>query len=87
LLGYVFKGDGLGSAGFGGSDLESSRLLLLRKGHTKLELRLGFGGTVELLVDGGVLGIENDVGGTRVGISLEDNLSIAGNVKEGPNLD
>jgi hypothetical protein len=58
----------------------------MRKGHTKLELRFGFGGTVELLVDRAVRGIEYDVGGAGVGVSLKDNLSIAGNVKEGPNL-
>jgi hypothetical protein len=45
---------------------------LLLVGNSKLELLLGLGGSVELLVDGDVVGVEDDVSGSRIRVSLED---------------
>lgn len=43
-------------------------------GDLETELQLGLGGTVELLVDGGVGWIEDDEGCGAVGVTLEDSL-------------
>ena len=52
----------------------------------ELELRLGLGRTVELLVGGDVAGLESNVVAGRVGEALDGDLPIDGDVKERPEL-
>jgi len=47
-------------------------------GHGSLdsELEFGFGGTIELFVDAGIVAVEADEGGSTVGIPFEDDRGI-----------
>lgn len=75
-LGFVLDSDGLGEGLLG----------LFSEGDTDLKLRLGLSGTVELLVDGNIVGFEMDVGRSRVGVPLEDDIGFGGEVEEGSDL-
>lgn len=50
----------------------------LRNGSLNTELQLGLGSSVELLVDGGIIAVESDVGTSRVGEALEYRIGIRG---------
>jgi hypothetical protein len=65
-FGLVLNGGGLGRR----PGLEERALL----GDAELELLLGLGGTVQLLVDSLVLVVEGDVGAGRVGVPLDEDL-------------
>lgn len=69
-LGYVLDRDRLGY----------SLGLLFKDGDTKLELGLCLCGTVKLLINGHVCGIEQYKGGSRVGVSLNHGLSVCRDV-------
>ena len=77
VLGHVFNGNGSGNGG----------ILRLLHGNTKLELRLGLGGTVKLLVDRGVGGVEKNIGGGRVRVALQVDIGVYRNVQNAPNLE
>lgn len=75
-LGFVLDSDWLGEGLLG----------LFSEGDTDLKLRLGLGGTVELLVDGDIVGFETEVGRSRVGVPLEDDIGFSGEVEEGSDV-
>lgn len=51
-----------------------------------LELRLGLGSAVKLLINGDVAGLKEDIGCCRVRVSLKGNLEVGRNVEEGSKL-
>lgn len=75
-LGFILDGNRFGAVGAVGV---FSRRQLRR---TKLELLLGLGSSVKLLIDGKIIRIEYDVGGSRVGITLESGRSPKGDLQE-----
>lgn len=95
--GRLVFGNGLKRLRFGlslGDILDRRRLWaldLLRRdlvrGDTKLELLLGLGGTVQLLVDRDVGRIEGDIGAGRVRVALEANGGGRCNVQNGSKLE
>lgn len=62
--------------------LGPSRSLLRLQRDAELELRLGLRGAVELLVNGGIVRLEEDVGGSGVGVPLENDGSFGRDVKK-----
>jgi hypothetical protein len=69
-LGLILDSDGLGLD------------LLALNVDAKLELGLGLGSTVELLVHGGVVLLEQDVAGAGVGVALDEDDGVIGNLEE-----
>lgn len=72
----VLDGDGFWDGG----------LLLSLYGDTQLKLGLGLGCPVQLLIDGSVSRLQQDIGTSRVGVSLQNYVGIGRDVKEGANL-
>jgi hypothetical protein len=67
---------------FDGDRLRYCNLGLFFDGNTNLELRLCLGGAVELLVDGDVFGLKQNIRRSRIGVSLKCDLSVSRDVQE-----
>jgi hypothetical protein len=74
--------------------LDRSRLGALRfllrnrilQGHAKLQLLLGFGGTSKLLVNRSVGPVQNDIRTGRIGVALENYISVGSDAEKTPQL-
>lgn len=67
-------------------DRRSLRLAGL-KGRLEAQLQLGFGSTIELLVDGGIVAIENNIGAGGVAVAFEEEFGVFRDAKEKSKLD
>ena len=82
------RGESIGKSLISGCERSSGRWLhvLARDGGPQTKLQLGLCGSEERLVDLGLVGVQGDVGGSRVGVALEHDLVVGLDLEDASKL-